>query len=56
MYWAKILAIRRAHIRLATGCVKQWSSAREAIANLVGAEADQIVFMGSGTETNNTVF
>ena len=31
-------------------------SAREAVAMLVGAEADQIVFMGSGTETNNTVF
>ena len=30
--------------------------AREAVAKLVGAEADQIVFMGSGTETNNTVF
>ena len=31
-------------------------AAREAVANLVGAEADQIVFMGSGTEANNTVF
>ena len=31
-------------------------TAREAVANLVGAEADQIVFMGSGTEVNNTVF
>ena len=31
-------------------------SAREAVAELVGAEANQIVFMGSGTETNNTVF
>ena len=30
--------------------------AREAVAMLVGAEADQIVFMGSGTEANNTVF
>ncbi|MYD60337.1 MAG: cysteine desulfurase [Gemmatimonadetes bacterium] len=30
--------------------------AREAVAKLVGAEADQIVFMGSGTEANNTVF
>ncbi len=30
--------------------------AREAVANLVGAEADQIVFMGSGTEANNTIF
>jgi len=31
-------------------------AAREAVAQLVGAEADQIVFMGSGTEANNTVF
>ena len=31
-------------------------AAREAVAKLVGAEADQIVFMGSGTEANNTVF
>ena len=31
-------------------------AAREAVAMLVGAEADQIVFMGSGTEANNTVF
>ncbi|MYC15411.1 MAG: cysteine desulfurase [Gemmatimonadetes bacterium] len=31
-------------------------SAREAVAQLVGAEPDQIVFMGSGTEANNTVF
>ncbi|MCY3680272.1 MAG: cysteine desulfurase family protein [Gemmatimonadetes bacterium] len=31
-------------------------ASREAVANLVGAEAGQIVFMGSGTETNNTVF
>ena len=31
-------------------------SAREAVANLVGAEADQVVFMGSGTEANNTIF
>ena len=30
--------------------------AREAVAQLVGAESDQIVFMGSGTEANNTVF
>ena len=30
--------------------------AREAVAKLVGAESDQIVFMGSGTEANNTVF
>ena len=31
-------------------------ASREAVAKLVGAEADQIVFMGSGTEANNTVF
>ncbi len=31
-------------------------ASREAVAQLVGAEADQIVFMGSGTEANNTVF
>ena len=31
-------------------------ASRDAVANLVGAEADQIVFMGSGTEANNTVF
>lgn len=31
-------------------------AAREAVAQLVGVEADQIVFMGSGTEANNTVF
>ena len=31
-------------------------ASREAVAKLVGAEADQIVFMGSGTESNNTVF
>ena len=31
-------------------------ASREAVAKLVGAESDQIVFMGSGTETNNTVF
>ena len=31
-------------------------ASREAVANLVGAGADQIVFMGSGTEANNTVF
>ena len=31
-------------------------AAREVVANLVGAESDQIVFMGSGTEANNTVF
>ena len=30
--------------------------ARDSVAQLVGAEADQIVFMGSGTEANNTVF
>lgn len=30
--------------------------ARDSVAQLVGAEADQIVFMGSGTEVNNTVF
>ena len=31
-------------------------ASRGAVAELVGAEADQIVFMGSGTEANNTVF
>ena len=31
-------------------------ASRDAVAELVGAEADQIVFMGSGTEANNTVF
>ena len=31
-------------------------TSREDVAKLVGAEADQIVFMGSGTEANNTVF
>ena len=31
-------------------------ASREAVAQLVGAESDQIVFMGSGTEANNTVF
>ena len=56
MYWVRILAIRRAHIRLVTGCAKQWSAARDSVAQLVGAESDQIVFMGSGTEVNNTVF
>lgn len=30
--------------------------ARDSVAQLVGAESDQIVFMGSGTEANNTVF
>ena len=30
--------------------------ARDSVAQLVGAESDQIVFMGSGTESNNTVF
>ena len=30
--------------------------ARDSVAQLVGAEAGQIVFMGSGTEANNTVF
>lgn len=31
-------------------------ASRDAVAQLVGTEADQIVFMGSGTEANNTVF
>ena len=31
-------------------------ASREAVAKLVGAEADQIVFMGSGTEANNPFF
>ena len=35
---------------------EEMGAAREAVANLVGAEADQIVFMGSGTEANNTIF
>ncbi len=29
--------------------------AREAVAKLIGAAPDQIVFTGSGTEANNTV-
>lgn len=31
-------------------------AARDSVVQLVGAESDQIVFMGSGTEANNTVF
>ncbi len=31
-------------------------AARDAVAKLVGATSDQIVFTGSGTEANNTVF
>ena len=57
MYWTTILAIRRApHSAGDRVREDQWLQRVKPLQKLVGAEADQIVFMGSGTEANNTVF